>query len=354
MRVLVLGAGIAGLLAARELALRGATVDIADPGDPGGGATGSSAGIVTLQMPEELARWALEAIDYYTGLGSARRTPGVILAPEACVDSATSGTHGAGELARQLTAEEASLLLGVEVRLPTGWSAAYTLDALVDVGGLVSRLEPELRSLGVRIRAPPPHSPYRALRDGYDYVVVAAGAWSPEVLGVEPDELAGSAIYNCEAASVALDGGLSAILYVETGGEAAYAVPESVNRVIVGDGPNTRLESPRQAAPEPGTAYRVLEALSTTAPAFLDSYPIASWAAPCLITGDGLPAVGEWIEGVYTLTGLDGYGLMAAPTLARMLADHLTRGSPLPKPLDPHRRVKPWREGPPPEPFRGC
>jgi len=356
LRVLVYGAGIAGLTAALELARAGARVEVADPRGPGAGATSRAAGIVTLQMPGALEEWAMEAIEAYTRLGAARRVHGVVVAPRPCVERLLSERLVASGLAGGLTASEASRLVGHEVRVPEGWGAAYTLDALVDVGGLVSALTARLEALGVSLgrRAP---SPYEASLGGYDAVVVAAGAWTPAVLGVEPREIAGSSLYNCEASSVALPEGSrqEAILYVESGVDAAYSVPEAPGRAIVGDGPNNVIESPLDAAPTPGAVYQVLETLAEAAPAYLDAYPTASWAAPCLITGDGLPAVGEWVEGIYILAGLDGYGLMAAPALARLLAHNITRGTPLPGWLDPHRRASPWRgEGPPPEPFRGC
>jgi sarcosine oxidase subunit beta len=355
LRALVVGAGIAGLLAARELAARGVRVSVADPRGPGGGATSRAAGIVTLQMPPALASWSMEAILEYGGLGVSRRLPGLIVAPRECVEAALEGPSGLGEPLRLLSTREASEAAGLPIRVPPGWAAAYTLDAVVDAGGLVARLVEELSALGVEVEGRSVGNLYRELaRGGYDVVVVASGAWVPEVLGVEPAEIAGSAIYNCEASSVALGAAPSAIIYVENNGDAAYAVPEAGGRVIVGDGPNSRLSGPEEASPTPGAVYDVLEVLSLAAPAFQDAYPVTSWAAPCLITGDGLPAVGEWVSGIYLLAGLDGYGLMAAPTLARMLADHIVYGHPLPETLSPHRGTPQWSGGPPPEPFRGC
>ncbi len=347
----MIGAGIAGLMVARELASRGASVEVADPRGPMGGATGAASGIVTLQLPEPPLSWSVESLDLYESLGVARRLPGILVAPGECIGGLLELRYHGVE-AGALSPGEASRLAGLPIEPPNGWGTGYTLEALVDLGGLLSRLT-----------SPPPGpirpveaDPWRALRDGFDVVVVAAGAWTPMVLGAPASEVAGSALYNCEASSVRLPGGsLEAILYVEHDGESAYAVPEAPGRAIVGDGPNRILGEPGEAAPEPGTPYEVLEELARVSPVFEESYPTSSWAAPCMITGDGLPAVGEWVEGVYVFAGLDGYGLMAAPALARLLADAITRGRPLPASLDPHRRARPWSgEGPPPEPWRTC
>jgi glycine/D-amino acid oxidase-like deaminating enzyme len=354
LKVLVLGAGIAGLSVAYELSQRGVRVTVVDPEGPGGVATSRSAGIVSLQLPGRLASWALESLNLYERLGTARRVPGILAAPRGCVEEVLSWASSAGVEAGPLSPGEAGSILGVPVDPPGGWALAYTMDALVDVEAAARGLLEELGRLNARLEAREAPGPYEALGD-YDAVVVAAGAWTPGILGVPPGEIAGSTIYNCEASSVHVPGILKAILYVEHGDEAAYAAPEALGRAIVGDGPNEPLRDPGEAYPRPATAYEVLEELARVSPAFEEAYPEASWAAPCLVTGDGLPAVGEWVEGIYILAGLDGYGLMAAPALASMLADHVTQGAPLPPRLDPHRRLKPWTgEGAPPEPWRGC
>ena len=349
MRVLVLGAGVAGLLAAVELSSLGAAVDVVDPKGLGAGATSRSAGILSLQMPDPLLGWVMESLEYYQALGVAERAPGLLVAPVECVEELRSLASRGVEVV-ELDSGEAARLSGVEVRIPEGWTAAYTVDALVDVAALLNKLSS-------RLPRPPRTAdvnPYKALSTGYDAVVIAAGAWSPRLLGVEPEAMAGSAIYNCEASSVSVRGSLTAILYTEGAGYA-YAAPEAPGRAIVGDGPNRILGEPEDSRPEPGSVYEVLETLSRVYPAFLEAYPVSSWSAPCLIAGDGLPLVGEWVDGIYVLTGLDGYGLMVAPHLARMLARHILDGAPLPAFLDPHREVEPWRgAGEPPEPFRGC
>jgi len=354
LRVLVLGAGIAGLSIAYELSRRGAGVTIVDPGGPGGVATGRSAGIVSLQLPWRLVSWALESMHLYERFRALRRIPGILVAPMECVERVLSWADKAGIEAGPLSPGEASRMLGIPLEPPSGWALAYSMDALVDLEAAVRGFLGELERLGARLEARGCRGLYEALRD-YDAVIVAAGAWTPRLLGVPPEEIAGSAIYKCEASSVHVPGSLRALLYVEHEDRAAYAAPEAPERAIVGDGPSEPLRDPGEASPRPATPYEVLEELARVSPAFERAYPETSWAAPCLIAGDGLPVVGEWTSGVYILTGLDGYGLMVAPALASMLADNITRGTPLPPTLDPHRRPKPWEVGrAPPEPWRGC
>ncbi len=71
--------------------------------------------------------------------------------------------------------------------------------------------------------------------------------------------------------------GLASPVYVDLStGESAYAVPESPETAIVGDGPNDMLERPEEAVPLPQTPYEVLETLSIAVPAAVESYPRSS------------------------------------------------------------------------------
>lgn len=54
-------------------------------------------------------------------------------------------------------------------------------------------------------------------------------------------------------------------------------------------------------------------------------------------------------------TGLDGYGLMVAPALARILARHIAEGEGIQAAVRADRSLEPWRgEEHPPEPYRIC
>lgn len=359
--VAVVGSGIAGTWAAIELARRGLSVLLVAPEGILGGPTSMASGIVTMQLGEPHLSWALQSAREYIKAGAARRVRAVWLAPRDCVDYTLEELRLRGIPCGSLDEADASSIAGVEVQVPKGLKAAYTEDLLVDLGRLASFLEAALERMRVTIWS------CRASSIGKDFVecssraaeagevVVAAGAWTPRLLGIPPGGI-GSSIYRCEASSVSLRG-LSAPVYVDLEtGESAYAVPESRGSAIVGDGPNDLLDEPEEAAPLPGTPYEVLETLSTALPAALDSYPRASWAAPCLVTGDGYPLLGRPSRAApLVFTGLNGYGLMVAPALARVLARHVADGEGIPPEIRAGRPIEPWRgSGHPPEPYRIC
>ena len=359
--LIVVGGGVAGATLAAEAAARGLRVALASRGFMDA-ASAAAAGIVTVQLPRPHLGWAIESAAYYHRRGVSRPVNAILAAPGECVGSMLEELAASGVPARRLGPREASRLAGIPLEPPEGHALASTLDSLVDLGALRAYMAVELARLGVEVVE---CTVTRAWADAVQCgegivmeaadVVVAAGAWAPRITGLPPEAVAGGTIYNCEASSVELPG-LRAVIYVEAGGGSAYATPESPSRAIAGDGPNTPLEDPDNAAPQPGTPYEVLEALAQATPAALHAAPLASWAAPCLVTGDGMPALGRASRRTPIIyTGLDGYGLMAAPALSRRLADHIARGTPLPPGLDPARPAEPWRgRGPPPEPYRQC
>lgn len=359
--VAVVGSGIAGAWAAVALARRGLRVLLVAPEGVLGGSTSLASGIVSMQLAEPHLSWAERSAREYLRAGVARRVRAVWVAPRDCVDRLLGALAPRRIPSGVLDGDSASRLAGVRVEPPEGYRAAFTEDLIVDLGRLSAFLSAALERLRVEVWG------CRASRAGRDYVdcggrlveagevVVAAGAWTPGILGVPPEAL-GASIYRCEASSVSL-GGLRTPVYVDLEtGESAYAVPESESTAIAGDGPNDLLEDPRDAAPLPGTPYEVLETLSAAVPAALESYPRASWAAPCLVAGDGYPLLGRPGRSAPLLfTGLDGYGLMVAPALAGILASHIADGSPIPAELRAGRPLEPWRgEGHPPEPYRLC
>ncbi|GAB6148221.1 NAD(P)/FAD-dependent oxidoreductase [Stetteria hydrogenophila] len=357
--VAVVGAGVAGAWAALHLARRGLRVFLAAPEGVLGGPASLAAGIVTTQLAEPHLSWALRSLELYREAGVARRVRAVWIAPWEVVDSVLAALGERGIPCGPLDEAQATELAGVEVRTPPGLKAAFTEDALLDLSALASWLSTQLERLGVEV------SPCRALAASggsvdcgshaveAGEVIVAAGPWTPGVLGVPPERL-GLTVYRCQASSVDLPG-LKAPVYVDLdSGDSAYAVPESPATAVVGDGPNDPLRDPGEATPLPEAPYEALETLSTALPAALEASPRTSWAAPCILAGDGYPLLGRpWRGAPLVFTGLNGYGLMVAPALAEILARHVADGEEIPGEVRASRPLEPWRGGgPPPEPYR--
>jgi len=361
---IVIGAGIAGSLTALELSRHG-DVLIIDKEDIIGGASGRSSGIITLQLPEPLVTWSMEAIEYYTSLSrdALKRVPGVLVAPRICIDRMAANLRASGIEVSILTRAEASEVAGIPLESVGDPGFLVTMEALLDPGTLGAALRNRLSEADVeiltgreaRVTGSSVRIPGLGRIEASQAVVVAAGAWTPETIGYDPSLLAGSTLYKCEAHSVEVPTPPRAIVYEDSSG--AYMMPESHVTCIVGDGPNTRIVLADEGyTPDPYSVYHVLEELAVVTSIALEAVPRSSWSAPCIVPGDGLPLLGEIRDGLYVISGLDGVGLMLAPTLARMLSGHIARGEPLLPGMEPLRAAVRWDgDGPPPEPFRwGC
>ncbi len=363
---IVIGGGIAGSFLALELS-KSSKVLLIDKGPLLGGATGSAAEIITLQLPEPFINWAIESLNIYEEIGAPiKRVEAILATDEKCAEKYLRILDSANVESWVLTRSEASRESGL--RLRGSYIYLATLDALLDVGRLGNLMRSLFNLKGVEVLEYTVVRP-KNIRDlrvniGSDKfeadhaIIVAAGAWSLEILGIGNKRLAGSRLYKCEAHSVDIGKKVKTIFYEDLSG--TYIVPESPTTVIVGDGSNNIIRSPEKGlVPSPGSVYEVLEGLSRAVADVENAIPRTSWAAPCLISGDGWPIVGTVpdLEKIYIFTGLDGVGLMIAPALARMLSEHLLKRGRLLSGLNPLRKVEPWRGPPeePPEPYRlGC
>ncbi len=359
---IIIGGGIAGSFLALELS-KSSKVLLIDKGPLLGGATGSSAEIITLQLPKPFINWALESIKIYEEIGAPlKRMEAILATNEKCAERYLKILNSVNVKSWILTRSEASRESGLTLK---GSNYVYlaTLDALLEVGKLGNLMRLLLTSNNADIiEYKEAKIKDEKIKIGEEFIeptqaiIVAGGAWTPYILNIKAEELAGSRIYKCEAHSIDLGKKLKTIFYEDLSG--AYMVPESSKTATVGDGTNVAISKPEDGfVPTPGSVYEVLEGLSRAVADVENAIPRTSWAAPCLISGDGWPIVGNISERTYIFTGFDGVGLMIAPALARMLSAHLLKGRKLPQKIYPLRKVKPW-EGPPkepPEPYRfGC
>jgi len=359
---IIIGGGIAGSFLALELS-KGSKVLLIDKGPLLGGATGSSAEIITLQLPKPFINWTLESLKIYEEIGAPlKRIEAILATSEKCAERYLRILNSANVKSWILTKSEASRESGLTLK-ENDYVYLVTLDALIDVGKLSNLMRSLLISNNVDIME------YKEakLKDekvlieeksigSAQAIVVAGGAWTPYILNLKTEKLAGSRVYKCEAHSIDLGKKLKTIFYEDL--SEAYMVPESSKTVMIGDGTNAIISNPEEGfIPTPGSVYEVLKGLSRAIVDVENAVPRTSWAAPCLISGDGWPIIGNVSERVYVLAGFNGIGLMIAPALAKMLSDHLLKRRKLSQKLSPLRKVKPWSGLPeqPPEPYRfGC
>ena len=351
--ILVLGAGIAGCALAYHLARRGmGPVTVYDPKTPAAGASGRAAGIVTEQLwnawdvevtreshreyAELAGRWEPEA---YRRNGFVRwtRKPEVAAVLEEAVrrwrewgvrvDEATQE-----DLARWIPAgrfeDLASAVIGRHDACVTPSSittiyaeGARQAGATFDFGQPARSLAKE----GDRFVLELPHGHLRARR-----VVVAAGAWSKAILSalghplpIVPYRTQAALLRPPSPASGSFPSAHDLDLDV-------YLRPESNGRILGGDGTEHVEADPERFVPGGDASFleHLAVSLGERFPGWAESEVVSAWAGVCTATPDRRPLIGpvRHADGLYVLTGFNGFGVMRAGGAARRLADLLQDG----------------------------
>jgi glycine oxidase len=338
MRVIIIGAGVAGLSIGWRLSQAGVHVTILERGEPGKGATWASAGMIAAtaelgheQGPEaEFARrssglWPVFAAEIEQATGVAvhyARTGALIVALDAIQARTLKGTATPTAEASWLSPADAAamepLLTGTiegalwapgEAFVDNRALARGLVHAFVKAGGLLSRTEPaaELIIEGTRMRAVrTPFKTYEA-----DVFIIAAGAWSGQLLGL-PEELTkvkpvkGEMISLQRPASAGFPGHL-------IWGNGIYLVPRR-NQVLVG-------ATVADAGFDTRTTEGARDYLRTRANALVPA--LSSWSQADHWAGlrpgspDGQPLVGPTtVTGLYAATGQYRNGILFAPAIA--------------------------------------
>lgn len=351
--VVIVGAGIFGLLTARELARAGLSVLLIDRGQPGREASRASAGILSplypwrVQAPlQALAHWSQQ---YYpvlvddlrreTGIDPELQNTGMLVfGDDECQVARAWARYSARPLdvleSHQLPACEPALggeLARRAVFLPTV--------SHVHSSRLLRALTESVYSLGVPIREDLAVTGFGS-RDGRvtgvmttdgvfaaDRVVVTAGAWSGELL----KELgAGSDVHPMRGQVIQFDGppGLLSRILLE---RDCYIVPRRDGSLVVGS-------TVEDVGFDPGVTEAARKQLQESAarilPALANLKVQRHWSGLRPATPHGLPYIGGHpaLRGLYLNTGHFRHGLTLAPASARLLADLVLERSPI---LDP-------------------
>ncbi|PVU74108.1 hypothetical protein DDW07_00395, partial [Acidilobus sp. SCGC AC-742_E15] len=136
-RVAVIGAGLAGLWTAYHLARRGYEVTVYEKEYPGYGASSRAAGILSLQLPVPLLKYAMEAVSYYSWVGV--KETSTIWVPRRelcrCAEAVAAELRRLGAVAEVMKLDEVDGLLKGE-----GEKAIFMMQGLVNAGDAVNAL----------------------------------------------------------------------------------------------------------------------------------------------------------------------------------------------------------------------
>jgi glycine/D-amino acid oxidase-like deaminating enzyme len=372
--VIVLGAGIAGCALAYYLIERKVgPVVVYDPRTPSAGATGRAAGIVTQQLWD---RWDVDVsreskVEYsrlarlrdptaFTENGFARWTRN----PEAAAI-----LQGAADRLRSWGVRVESIEPdALARRVPWGrfddvrgaiWSpddAVVTPSAITEIYAESARLRGVDFWLGTPLESFRKEGGAWTVSSGARSVrarraVIAAGAWSKELLRQIGHPLP-LAPYRTQAAllrpTTACPPDLPSVHDIDLD---VYVRPESNGRIMAGDGTELVEVDPEtfRTGGDETFVTHLAESFDTRFPGWADAELVRAWAGVCTSTPDRRPMVGPVpsAEGLYTLTGFNGFGVMRAGGIAQRLAAVLAAGEGSRSELDGLAPVLPGR-------FRGA
>lgn len=360
MKVVVIGAGVAGLAIGWRLVQKGASVTVLDRAQPGRGATWAAAGMIAATMetgeadtPEAgLARDARSLWpDFAREIeeASARR-----------IDYLQNGSLlvAAGEEEEQRFAERAqaaddlSLLTAAQARALEPMLADDIRGALfaakeaqvdnralggalarcfVRAGGTLVPNEAVIRIESDLTRAFAVRTPF-----GYheaDAFVLAAGAWSGTIDGLPPDALPPVRPVKGEMLALAPPRGTALPGRVVLADDA-YLVPRG-DRLLVGATlEDAGFDTALSDAAEDWLSAKALSAM----PALREWRIVEHWAGLRPGSPDGLPLLGKSaLPGLFIASGQYRNGILFAPSVAEILSRSVLEQSPGPKAFDPRR-----------------
>jgi sarcosine oxidase len=327
MRVAVVGAGVMGCAAARELARDGHEVSLYEQFEVGN-ERGSSHGrtrIVRLAYRE--SEWVRLAEGSFDGWRELEEEAGVTLLTlpglvEFAVDEeqgSTAALTAAGATFEVLTADEVASRW--PLRCPDGWTAMYQPRAGVVRADLALRafLAGALRH-GTRLVAGTRVSDLDEL--DADVVVVTAGSWAPKLVPDLPVRVTRETVVYFHRDGRALP---SLVQRDPSGdGRAMYSLWDPLHGLKAGAHHQGREADPDDTTgPEPELVERIVEWVTATHPD-ADPRPVASQTCMYTTTADEGFIVRR--EGrVVVGSACSGHGFKFAPAIGRQLAD-LVRG----------------------------
>lgn len=359
--VAVVGGGVAGLAAARELARRGLSVAVIED-NRAGSASRAAAGMLAPQAEADSADELFELLcasrDLYPDFAAAlsqesgirveiERTGTLYLAlndkDAEEVERRFAWQSRAGLEVERLTAAEARALepnispdVRVALRFPRDWQVesrrlVIALDAAAESLGV--RIIRAVEARGVRVRGDRAAGVVTSegeLEAGA--VVFAAGAWNSSLHKFNDD---GSPYLNDDPRVEPVRGQI--LCYRQPEGQPplfrhvvysprGYVVPRSEGRLLAGSTTERGVYVCRVT--EEG-ARSIAAHVAEMAPAVASLEVSDSWAGLRPRAADGLPVLGESadVKGLFYATGFYRNGILLAPAAGEIIADLLTNGA---------------------------
>jgi glycine oxidase len=362
----VVGAGAIGAACAYELAVAGLRVTVIERAEPGAGASGASAGLLSgftadrsspldilyrtsRELYEPLAGALLAESGVDIQHGRAGHLELCMRPEEVPVAQRLAAEHGRGpDRVRYLTGDEVRQLepavtvgaLGALLLPRSGWVHNELLvRALVKaatrrgVRFLLGQPVEELLQAGGRVTG------IRARGIGTveaGAVVLAAGAWSSAIHGV-PASLAVRPVKG-QMIALAHDPPLIRLAILR---DEVYVFPRADGECLVGATVEPGIDD--KVVTPAGLHWLLTEGL-VTVPALARAEFRRAWAGVRPGSPDGLPVIGPWpdLPGLYVATGHSRSGILLAPLTAQVIAQWISKGqSALPvQPFLPDRLVR--------------
>lgn len=360
MKVVVIGAGIAGLAIGWRLVQKGASVTVLDRAQPGRGATWAAAGMLAAtteageaDTPEaELARAARSLWPDFAREIEALSDRRIGYLQNGSLLVATSEEEAQHFAERARANNDLVLLTGSRARAMEPMLADNIHGALfaaqeaqvdnralggalarcfVRAGGTLIPNEAAIRIESDLIRAFAVRTPF-----GYheaDAFVLAAGAWSGTIDGLSPDALPPVRPVKGEMLALAPLKGAALPGHVVLGDDA-YLVPRG-DRLLVGATlEDAGFDTALSDAAEDWLSARALSLM----PALRDWRIVEHWAGLRPGSPDGLPLLGKSaLPGLFIASGQYRNGILFAPVVAEILSRSVLEQSPGPKAFDPRR-----------------
>ena len=360
--VAVVGGGVAGLAAARELARRGLSVAVIEDGRAGS-ASRAAAGMLAPQAEADGADEFFELLcasrDMYMSFTAAvSAESGIDVKPEFTgtlylalseedveeVERRFAWQSGAGLEVARLTARQALTLepnispdVRMALRFPRDWQVesrrlTIALDAAAEARGV--RIIRAVEALGVRVidgRAAGVVTSEGELEAGA--VLFAAGAWNSQLRKYSDD--GGGPYLNDDPRIEPVRGqilcyqqpeGQTPLVRHVVYGARGYLVPRGEGRVLAGSTTEPGLYDCRVT--EEG-ARSIAAHAAELAPAVASLEVAESWAGLRPRAQDGLPVLGESadVRGLFYAAGFYRNGILLAPAAAEIVADLVTGGA---------------------------
>jgi glycine oxidase len=363
MKIVVIGAGVAGLSIGWRLSQAGAQVTVLERAQPGRGATWASAGMIaaTAEIEEgdtPQARLAHRAaslwphfareIEEACGIDPGYRVDGTLIIACSSVEAGSLERRAEGSAALEFLTPSAAKLLEPLLSDDVAGGLFNPNEAQVDnralvpalgiafqrAGGVLKINDPVVRfeiENGCAAAARTPFALYRA-----DAFVLAAGAWSGRIEGLPAEAV--PAVVPVKGEMIALSPKGDAIPKHMVWGNEVYLVPRH-DRLLVGatvtrEGFDTRIT--------PAAAEWLYAHAVGLMPALAEWDLVDHWAGLRPGSPDDLPLIGaSSLGGLFVASGQFRNGILFAPAIAEAMRDIMLNGA-LPQPaFDPRRFAKP-------------